>query len=358
VHEALRGETAHGTMLVGSLPLGSVEEVLRVSSTWLGTRLDRLPDGELGPRSDWIAWQYPVFSSRPELDVCASSPGLHRSLPRLRLAEHASASSLEFEHLGYAQAAIASYRTFAALKAAGELPAGCRFQVSLPTPLAPVAAFVVVDHQAAVEPRYERAMLAELDQIVASIPNGDLAIQWDANIEFALLDGLVPAWLEDPQQDIVERLVALGDAVPGEVQLGYHFCHGHDRPHRDRPYHAQRMVEVANAVSGGLRRSLDWLHLPVQGDRVDMRFLERLGALDLQDRTHLYLGVLHLSDGLAGAQARIVAARRFVREFGVATECGWGRHRSSDLVALFELHQRTSSAKLPSTERPQASVDS
>ena len=33
----------------------------------LGDRVRRLPDGETGPRADWIVWQYPVLiGSRPK----------------------------------------------------------------------------------------------------------------------------------------------------------------------------------------------------------------------------------------------------------------------------------------------------
>ena len=43
-----------GVHLVGSVPLDSAEEVFRRASAALGDRLRRIPDGETGPRSDWI----------------------------------------------------------------------------------------------------------------------------------------------------------------------------------------------------------------------------------------------------------------------------------------------------------------
>ena len=54
-----------GAHLVGSVPLASSEEVFRTAATGLGDRLHRIPDGETGPRSDWIVWQYPVLSAQP-----------------------------------------------------------------------------------------------------------------------------------------------------------------------------------------------------------------------------------------------------------------------------------------------------
>ena len=64
-----------GVHLVGSVPLGGAEEVFRRVAAVLGDRLRRIPDGETGPRSDWIGWQYPVFSSQPQFE-----PGLARRL--------------------------------------------------------------------------------------------------------------------------------------------------------------------------------------------------------------------------------------------------------------------------------------
>ena len=125
-----------GVHLVGSVPLRSAEEVFRTLSLELGTRLRRIADGETGPRADWIVWQYPVLSSRPEFEVAPPTAHSYRAMPRLKLRDDADAAELRFEELGYAVAATTSFRTFALLKRDGELPRGCRFQVSLPTPLA------------------------------------------------------------------------------------------------------------------------------------------------------------------------------------------------------------------------------
>ena len=250
-----------------------------------------------------------------------------------------SVETIRFDDLGYAQAAVASYAAFARRKREGSIPAHCRFQVSLPTPLAPIAAFVAAEDQSRIEPLYEARIRHELTTIFDAIPHDQLAIQWDTNFEFAMLDGVMPAWFDDPRASIVERLVRLGRSIPAGVHLGYHFCHGHERHHRERPYDAQPLVDIANALSLSLGRSLDWVHLPVEGGRVDLRFFETLGGLALRPETRLYLGLIHPADGLVGARARVVAAQRFVHDFGVATDCGWSRHRPQDLEPLIELHR-------------------
>src|SRR5262245_24013776 len=146
--------SAHGVHLVGSVPLASAEAVFRAVSAAIGDRLRRIPDGETGPRSDWIVWQLPVFTSQAALEIVPPAPGSWRPLPRVRLADGRRVEDVRFEALGYADAAIASYRTFARLKRDGVIPIACRFQCSLPTPLAPVFAFVVPEHQPVLEPVY------------------------------------------------------------------------------------------------------------------------------------------------------------------------------------------------------------
>src|SRR3954449_8218082 len=112
-----------GVHLVGSVPLGSAEEVFRTVAGAIGDRLRRLPDGETGARSDWIVWQYPLFSSRSQFEMGPPGESSYRALPQLRLRSGVDTSGLAFEELGYASAAIASYDTFARLQREGAIPA-------------------------------------------------------------------------------------------------------------------------------------------------------------------------------------------------------------------------------------------
>src|SRR5918992_3092299 len=76
--------TPLGVHLVGSVPLANAEAVFRTVSGGLGHRLRRIPDGETGPRADWIVWQYPVLSARSQFEVAPPAPEFYRALPRLR----------------------------------------------------------------------------------------------------------------------------------------------------------------------------------------------------------------------------------------------------------------------------------
>ncbi len=326
-----------GVHLVGSVPLADADQVFRRVSADLGDRLRRIPDGETGPRADWIIWQYPVLSSRPEFEICPPGPEHYRALPRLRLGDGVSAADIAFERLGYAQTAIASYRLFATLKRDGIVPGHCRFQVSLPTPLAPISAFVASDAQSAVEPIYEARMLEEVALIIQAIPADQLAIQWDTNVEFAMLEGSVPAWFDDVRAGIMERLLRLSRRIPPSVELGYHLCYGDGRHHHTAAKDARKLVEIANALAASLDRPLNWLHMPVP-IRADESYFSPMARLILRPETELYLGVIDPSDGMEGAFRRIKMARSFVDGFGAATVCGWGRQPERVVPDLLELH--------------------
>ncbi len=333
-----------GIHLVGSVPLSSAEEVFRTASGILGGRLRRIPDGETGVRSHWIGWQYAVFQSHPAFERLPLDP-IEETLPAEMRSRHfalrpgAPPELLTFENLGYADAALNSYAAFARLKGQGLISAHCRFQVSLPTPLAPVANFVVLPEQAAVLPAYQARLLAEVAAIVAAIPRDQLAIQWDVAVEFGVLEGVWSIGFTDARATMLRWLVELGQHLPSDVELGYHLCYGDmGHKHFKEPEDTATLAEVANTISAGVRRPIDWIHMPVPRKRSDAAYFAPLATLQLHPETELYLGLVHYSDGVEGTRRRITAARRVVPHFGVATECGMARRSRETVVELLRTH--------------------
>jgi hypothetical protein len=325
-----------GAHLVGSLPLADAEAVFHAASRGLGRHLVRIPDGETGARKDWIAWQYGVLAGTPGLEpIPVGDRGyLRRQLVRLR----GPRVEPRFGPLGYAEAARASYAVFKRLRREGSILLDARFQVSLPTPLAPMTVFVTPEDRALVEPAYEERLLAELHEITEVIPHERLAIQWDVAAEVGLLEGVWPAHFADVMGGIRTRLARLGAAVPDNVSLGYHLCYG-DFGHRHfmDPADAGTLVRLANALAV-VDRPIDWLHLPVPRSWAAPAAYAPLAELALGSSTQLYLGVVHATDGLDGARRRIGLASAVCARFGIATECGWGRRPAAQVPALFALH--------------------
>jgi hypothetical protein len=336
-----------GALLVGSVPLRDSAEVFEAASTHLSRHLKRIPDGETGARINWTQWQLDVFAAVDALESEIFDAG-YLKRPKFRLKPGKQAGDIKFGPLGYSKAALESYRAFRSLKDAGKIRQDVKFQVCLPTPMAPITIFVFPSDQLKLEPRYEAAMMRELDEIAAAIPASDLAIQWDTAIEFAILEGVLPHALKNPQIEIVERLVRLGNRVPTGVELGFHLCYGDSGGrHFKAPDDTSLLVSVANDIVNGLNRNLDWLHLPIPRERFDAKYYQPLEQLRLQPDTELYLGLVHGSDGEDGARRRIAAASAFAPSFGVGTECGFGRRKPEDVPVLMKIHSAVAAPVRP-----------
>lgn len=332
-----------GALLVGSVPLQDSDAVFRAAADVLGDRLRRVPDGETGDRTNWIGWQAGVMATTPTLESATTPDDAYTALALFRIRPGVAPGEIAFGNLGYADAAQSSYQTFATLKADGVIPDRVRFQVSLPTPLAPVAAFVVPDDQAAVEPAYERQLMAELDQILATIPHDQLAVQWDVAVEFGILEGVFPSYLTGDTQEkipgILDRLVRYCGRVPDAVELGIHLCYGDaGHQHFKEPDDTSLLVEVANALAARVARPIQWIHMPVPRDRDDDAYFAPLDYLALHPETELYLGLIHMTGGVEAASRRIAAAGRHAASFGVATECGFGRRPAETVRDLMQIH--------------------
>ncbi|MDP6452461.1 MAG: hypothetical protein QF898_04040 [SAR202 cluster bacterium] len=338
--------TPTGAHLVGSVPLSDSQEVFRTASSILGDHLLRIPDGETGERSNWIGWQSAIFYDNPVFETVEGAQDAYRPRPQAGIRDDAEFTEASLGRLGYADAAIASYQDFVLLKEAGDLPSHIQFQVSLPTPLAPVSSFVSLADRPLVEPVYESIMLAELAEIIEAVPRSELAIQWDVAVEFSILEGIMTSHLENAETEVVERLVWLGAHVPEDVSMGYHLCYG-DAGHRHfkEPEDTSRLAAIANALSSGVARNINWIHMPVPRDRSDDAYFQPLTDLSLQFETELYLGLVHFTDGVDGAQRRIETAQKYVSEFGVATECGFGRRPPETVADLMEIHAAVSAPR-------------
>jgi hypothetical protein len=188
-------------------------------------------------------------------------------------------------------------------------------------------------------PAYERALLKALRDIADTIPHHELSIQWDVCQEVLVFEHYFPHCPPSYKADIAAELARLGDSVPDDVECGYHLCYGSPRDeHLIMPKDAAIMVEMTRDLRAGLRRRMDFLHLPVPKDRADDSYFAPLADLSLSADTALYLGLIHYADA-EGDRARIAAARKVVRQFGVATECGWGRTDPTRVPGLLVAHR-------------------
>lgn len=342
-----RNRTKHGSslkwgdmnddlLLVGSIPFDSAEEVFRTVAAQLGGNLSRLPDGEVMDRRYWIVrMDYQVFNGHPDLDLVhrpAPVDGIERLIPAglddywsFRLKEDRKRMTFDIPgwRLGYAKDAVNSYSIFSALRREGVIAEGTRFQVSLPSvnSVCNTRAFGTdLGSLEIIRSGFQDVLVAEVQNLVDRIPAQDLAIQYDCSWE--ITDAYGSAGLSG---DGIERNVGqfemLTAVLPSDVQLGLHLCFGtFGGWPRFSPPDLGQAVKFANRISEVARRPFTWMHIPTL-DTTQDAFYEPLSALRVGS-ARIYLGAIHSMESL---ERRLIVAKRYLPDFGLAGYCGFGR---------------------------------
>jgi hypothetical protein len=266
-------------------------------------------------------------------------------MPQLRLAEGASADTIEWPNLGYADAYAESFETFDRLQQDGTIAAGVRMQVQYPTPIASMAGTILPEDLPAVAAAYERALFADLADLLGRLPHERIAVQWDVAVEFGLLEGAFPGAPTLPLEAVVPGLIRALEQVPEDVPAGMHLCYGdYGHQHFKQPDSLQKQVDVVNAVSAGASRPLNFASFTVPQARDDADYFAPLGSLTAGPELELYFALVPYhpeaqAEGTTATQVQHVDAALGGREWGICTECGMGRANAEDVPGLLDLHR-------------------
>jgi hypothetical protein len=337
--------------LVGSVPLADAREVFTTVAETLGDRVSRIPDGETGERRYFIDWHVGVIAAaRRYFEWVSPSPDAYAQLPSFRLRKSTRIEDIQIGPFGYAEWARKSYEEFARLKTDGVIGPDVRFQVNIPTAVTPVNGFFADDEtKIAVERLYEDALFAEVAEIGRDLPADELAIQWDVVTELGMWEEHYRPYFDgDVRPGIIERLQRCVAVVPEAAELGLHLCYG-DYQHRHfmEPTSLRVCVEIANGVGSAVSRELTYVHMPVPRERDEQAYFQPLADLELGPNTELYLGLVHMTDGVPGTQRRIRAAETVTDDFGIATECGFGRRPAETIPELLAIHREVVDSRVP-----------
>jgi len=338
----------------GSVNLPDAESVMREITARVPAGVLRIPDGEPGDRAGWIFFQAHRFLRLPWLvPVQPFDPaeGDYEHMPQLRLADGVDPATVTWPDPGYADAYLGSYETFTALREEGVIPAGTRFQVEYPTPLASIGAYVVPEQQRILLPGYERAMFADVNRLLAAIPRDDVAVQWDVAVEFSLLEEFFGPMSPQEVDAIIANLARCVDAVPAEVPVGLHLCYGDwGHEHFKQPESLALQVRVVNAVTAAAGRPVSFVSFTVPQYQRAESYFAPLAGLAAGPDTELNFGIVpyHPGDQAPGTtedQARLIDAALAAspggsRDWGVCTECGMGRAGREEIPVLLDLHRQ------------------
>jgi hypothetical protein len=334
----------------GSVNLPDAETVMREISTRIPSGVRRMTDGETGDRNYWISFQVEKFQEMPEFESVSVRRAYETEddapdMPELRLAEGASADTINWPDLGYAREYAKSFEIFDRLQRAGTIPEGVRFQMQYPTPLASMAGTIVAEDMPAVAASYEAALFADLDTALATLPHDRIAVQWDVAVEFGLLENAFGLGFPMPLDQIAPGLIRCIDHVPGDVPVGMHLCYGdYGHEHFKQPESLRMQVDVVNAVAAGAGRPVSWTSFTVPQAQADADYFAPLADLAVGPETELDFALVpyHPDDqpeGTTATQAGHVDAALGGREWGICTECGMGRAKADDVPRLLDLHR-------------------
>jgi hypothetical protein len=308
----------------------------------------RMTDGETGERNYWIHYQIAKFRQMPEFEEVSGGPAIPTPegappVVRLRLARDASAETIDWPDLGYAEEYGKSFAIFDRLQQEGTIAAGVRFQLQYPTPLAAVGVTFVPEDLPDVAAAYEGALFADLGKALAALPHDRIAIQWDVAVEFSLLEGAYGSAL--PLAAIAPALVRCIEEVPADVPVGLHLCYGdYGHEHFKQPESLRMQVDLVNALTAAAARPFNWASFTVPQARDDADYFAPLADLHASPETELYFALVPYrpgdqQEGTTAAQEANIDAALGGREWGICTECGMGRVAAEDVPALLDLHR-------------------
>lgn len=358
---------ARPVLLVGGVPGETAEEVFRTLGPALGEHALGFTDGEIGQRRFWVFFvALNTWQTHPDMEMIRPVQQTVPGLPEWVAADYdhfqwyGVREGVErlspIDTLGYPAEAAASYKTFCDLRDEGIIPAGVRFQQSLPFPDDAVRLFTNSAHNMnLMVDAYIDVMKRDVAELCRLIPHDDLVLQWDINWETVAIEHGdhfpdVPPMQFKPDGDPMDRfsryIRELNAVVPAPVPLGLHLCYGdlHHKHFRD-PNDLSTSVAMYNRAAEVSDHSIDFVHMSVPRHRSDDGYFKPLQKVGSADGT-IYAGLVHYTDGVQGSIRRLEAFKRYYDgPTGVATECGLGRRPpDQDLMTLLEIHREVAAA--------------
>ena len=332
----------------GSVNLPDGETVMREISARIPNGVRRMTDGETGDRNYWIHFQIRKFRQMPEFETVSGEPApvADADAPpmyQLKLADGASADTIQWPDLGYAAEYAESFALFDRLQQEGTIAAGVRFQAQYPTPIASMVS-VAPEDMPAVVAGYEQALFADVDKLLAAVPHDRVAVQWDVAVEFSLLEGAYGVrrcrWTQ-----LAPGLVRCIEHVPADVPVGLHLCYGdYGHEHFKQPESLRMQVDLVNALTAAASRPFNWVSFTVPQGRGDADYFAPLAGLRAAPETELDFALVpyHPGDQAEGHERRRRSGTSTPRWAAASGACapsaGWAACAPEDVPQLLDIH--------------------
>jgi hypothetical protein len=321
-----------GTLLVGSIPASDTQEAVELALTELGPTLMCIPDGETGPRSQWVASIIAALREHPAVVLKRDGRWSdYNDRPRYRVRRGATLDPDQLQ-LGYDEALRLSRPVLNGLlakhgmnDAVYQVGVASGFDLAL-LAFGPIGAL-----------RYRKAFNVAASRemrSIQSIADKDVVFQIELPAELVavsraprILRAAVARWMASVSVEPARM-------APSGTKVGIHLCFG------DLHHHALMKagatcaptVQLANEIAARWpsHTSLAYMHIPLAAGENPPSLAESyyapLAKLSLPAETRLVAGFVH--EALSADQLREVL--RMIesavgRRVDVAAPCGLGR---------------------------------
>lgn len=328
--------STRGAHLVGSLPGGTAEEAMRTALEVLGPHLRSLPDGETGPRRNWIISAIESLRHHRDLEVAKDGDWSdYDRTPRLRIRKGHRLYGVNLD-FGHVAAARDSMPVFERLRAEHGRP-DLAFQSGVPGDL-DMTMFTLGPAGLLRHRRpFTEATLAEI-RGVRELAGPNTIFQIEVPVELVLL-AKTPARALRPAAARMARVITglAAAAVPGS-RFGVHLCLG---DMNNRPFGTLADLAPLVALTNALVRrwpahqALVYLHAPFaaadQPAPVEAGYYRPLAALSVPAEVGFAAGFAHEKQSLADQRAiRDAIESQLGRAVDIAAACGLGRRSAVD----------------------------
>ena len=157
--------------------------------------------------------------------------------------------------------AIESWAVFERLQKAGDIPSGVKFQISIPTPIAPTYNNMVPADRPKLLPPLTQHFIDEVRKIAKALPNDRIAIQWDVCQEVLAWENYYDKGPVDFRTETIDVLTQDRRRRAGRnrARLSPLLRQPADE-HMVLPKDCGIMVEIANAVAARVKRPIQFFH--------------------------------------------------------------------------------------------------
>jgi len=270
----------------------------------------------------------------------------------LRLKPGLAVQKIEIGEFGIARNAKASCGEFRKFKNEGKFAAGTRLCVTFAGPGTKFGCIAMPPKY--LYPLIEKSFKAEIARVLEVASHEELAIQLDLageveleeyrrrpqDFQMPIFEASHEYWNMD---EAVNLIANVASAVPTELEFGFHLCAiYHIDEGQDQALNVH--FDWANALSERIKRPIGYIHIPTAPDHKEKDF-ETLKRLRLHPETKLFIGLIHLQDGIEGARRRIRGAAKSWPDFGIAAFCGSNQPSRREYLhphsvdEIFEIHR-------------------